>query len=481
VIQENNPNILPDFPISIFPQWLQKFCNEMAENEQVPLDMVAMITLSCFSSALMKKAHIQINQSWKQDLNLYTLILAPSGSNKSGVVSKLRKPITDFEDAYNKANLVPLKSSQLKWDADDGKIKEIIKKLARTETTNQEAIKLKAQSSLIQQDHPAQRPTELRLLCEDATVEKISNLMHHNNGKISIIEPEGMGFFQKLQGQYSSGPSFDIILKSDEDASFRVDRMNSNREDFKIDNPRMTICIACQPTILTNLKSELHESGLFARFLISNNSHLFKPRVLRNDIVSNLYQDTYHRSMQCLLELKECITLTLSDEAFHSFNKLIFEPIQIEIYKGNLTYDHGKSFGGKLAGKLARIIAIVHILDTLGDFATNRMIPQEAVERCAPLLDYFISHKTAFHANSNETKEDRLCSDLMIKIVDYAKGQTRLDGSKFYQDKVRRRFKNVKEYKNQLINMQNRGLIFVHHYDNKKYEIEINTEWKEMI
>jgi len=476
---EENPLEIPDFPITIFPKWLQTYCENVAHTQQVPTDMVAMMMLSCFSTACMKKISIEVSPNWKQDLNLYLLTLAPSGTNKSGVVKVLRKPITDYEENYNISNHSDLQQKKSDWRTATNQLKEIEKELAKPTISDKQSQTYKAKRNLLIEQLNGQEPTEMRLLCDDATIEVMAKLMHENGGKLAMIEAEGHGFIQKLQGQYSGTSNLDLVLKSDEDPTFRVDRINSERKGFLIKNPRMTIGLACQPSIFKNLKQELHGTGLFARFLISNSTHKFKARKLNNDKPDELAQKNYERSIKQILTRKNEITLKLAPDAYDLFNE-IFNGIQNELFNGDLMNEPGKSFGGKLAGRIARIIGIVHMMEQTGYASPSTEINLETVAHCQPLVEYFISHKLSFHANLRETEEERLYQDIMKKIIDFGttfeSGKNEFDGSAFYQKRMRRLFPNVNKFKEVLQAMQKKGLIHLRHYTNNKYTIKYNLE-----
>ena len=480
-IENKEKSELPTFPITVFPEWIQNYCKDLANTEQVPIDMVAMMLLTTFSCACMKKVTIQITKSWKQDLNLFVLTLAPSGSNKSGVVSKLRKPIIEYEQIYNEFNKDTLDAQINEWEVNEMKLKEVKKKLAKPDIEASVRQQHSAQMELISRELKGLKPSELRLLCEDATVEKIAHLMHHNDGKIAIIEPEGHGFFQRIQGQYSNSSNFDIILKSDEDDAFRVDRISNEREDFKIYKPRMTIGLACQPSVVQNLKAELYGTGLFARFLISNSVHKFKPRKLNNDEPNLNLQKFYSKAINDLLALKEERTLSFTDDAYTVFNT-IYNEIQKELFHGDLTDENGKSFGGKFAGRVARIIAIIHVMGFTGYDEIPIKINHETVERCEPLIEYFISHKVAFHATLSETEEERAYRDVLKKIADFMNGQKTVNGSEFHQKRMRRQYPKAHQFKDLLLAMESEQFIKIHRQSSiKTYEIEISNRGHELI
>jgi len=479
-VGNSEKNELPSFPITVFPNWIQNFCNDVAHTQQVPIDMVAMGVLNTFACACMKKITFQVTKTWKQDLNLYTLTLAPSGSNKSGVVSLLRKPIVDYEDEFNESNEAALNTKIYEWEVNEMKLKEIKKKLANPDITEENEQYYTAQMEYTSGKLTGLKPSKLRLLCDDATVEKVAQLMYHNDGKMAIIEPEGHGFFSKLQGQYSNGCNLDLFLKADEDSHVLVDRVNNEREDFKITYPRLTIGLACQPSVVQNLKTELHGTGLFARFLISDNADKFKPRKLVNDKADQTTERQYDRAVKTLLSLKEKVILSLTEDAYAAF-ELIYNEIQEELYFGDLKDENGKNFGGKFAGRFARVVGLVHIMDSTGYTKIPTEIPLEVVERCKPLVDYFVSHKVDFHAVATESEEEKFYRDVLEKIANFANGEKTVNASSFYQNRMRRKYPKVRQYRELLQAMEEKGLIILHKQPNTRtYEIEISKKGCEL-
>ena len=430
--------------------------------------------------ACAKKIAIEITPNWQQDLNLYLLTLAPSGTNKSGVVKVLRKPITDYENEFNESNKAVLEQKRSEWRIANQSLKEIEKELAKPTIDEDLKKQHEARRKSLLERLKEQEPTELRLLCDDATVEVMAKLMSENGGKIAMIEAEGHGFVQKLQGQYSGKPNLDLVLKSDEDPSFILDRINNERKGFKIENPRMTIGLACQPSVFTNLKADLYDTGLFARFLISNSAHKFKPRILNNDKPDEKLQGEYGKAIKQLLNRESNLTLTFKPDAYNLFNNDIYKKIQDELFHGDLTNDHGKSFGGKLAGKIARIIAIVHMMEQAGYEEPSTQISLEAVKRCILLVDYFISHKLDFHAKTTETAEEREHDDIMKKIIEFGEicksGKNEFEGSAFYRARMRRRFPKAEEFKKVLEAMHKKEFLEMIPRANNKYLIRYNPD-----
>ena len=190
---------LPVFPVSIFPEWLQKYVLNVADASQTPVDASGMAALSVLSAALAKKFVIRpfTEGSWTETNNLYTVVVLPSGERKSLVHGLLVKPIIEFE------------------------------KIMRDQFSND----VVADATM--------KPKLRRFVADDVTPEKLVELLQDNGERMAILSAEG-GLFEMLDGKrYGNNPFLDVYLKAYTGDYVAVDRVG--RPSEVINTPILTI------------------------------------------------------------------------------------------------------------------------------------------------------------------------------------------------------------------------------------------------
>ena len=94
---------------------------------------------------------------------------------------------------------------------------------------------------------------EPRLLADDATVEKLGQLLAEQDGRIGIFASEG-DVLDLMSGRYRDGmPNIGVYLRGHSGDTHRVDRLNRPAEYVR--RPAIAIGISVQPEVLAGLKS----------------------------------------------------------------------------------------------------------------------------------------------------------------------------------------------------------------------------------
>ena len=72
---------IPPFPIDTLPSWMGGYIAALAESTQTPTDLGAMLGLSAVAATAGGRVNIQINRSWREPLNLWTVsVMERAGS-----------------------------------------------------------------------------------------------------------------------------------------------------------------------------------------------------------------------------------------------------------------------------------------------------------------------------------------------------------------------------------------------------------------
>ena len=85
------------------------------------------------------------------------------------------------------------------------------------------------------------------MIADDITPESLGTLLFEQNGRISVMSPEG-GIFEIIAGRYSGNPNMEIFLKGHAGDMPRVNRQG--RPSQHIAHPAVTMGLAVQPEVL---------------------------------------------------------------------------------------------------------------------------------------------------------------------------------------------------------------------------------------
>ncbi|MEW8231487.1 MAG: YfjI family protein [Candidatus Thiodiazotropha endolucinida] len=355
---------LPPFPVEALPPVLRRFSEEVAESYQVPVDMPAMLSLVTAAVPLSKYLRIQLRPDWSEPCNVYVAVALPPASRKSAVVATMTKPLYAFERESKKAIQSTAKRAKLKQDALSGKLKKA--KKAAEQANPDELDQALREIEEIENQMP-ETPTPVRLVADDVTPEKLASLLAENDGKMAIISAEG-GIFESIAGRYSNGiPNLDVILKGHAGDNLRVDRVGRDTE--LVDSPALTIGLTVQPEVLKGLavKPGFRDRGLIGRFWLVMPPSMIGSRKIETQPIFPDTRIKYEYLIGDLLDLFHHIGddqlpttryISLEPEAGQIFKEYC-QSIEKELGPGG-SMEMIKDWGGKLAGGVARIAAILH-------------------------------------------------------------------------------------------------------------------------
>jgi hypothetical protein len=273
--------------------------------------------------------------------------------------------------------------------------------IAAARTTGQERDTLAAEAEEIARALRAlQVPVEPRLLADDATSEKLGQLLAEQQGRIGIFAAEG-DVLDLMSGRYSDGvPNIGVYLRAHSGDTHRVDRLNRPAEYVR--KPAIAIGISVQPEVLASLKARpsLHGRGLLARFLYALPTSLLGRRTTRAPAIPVGVAAEYERHITRLLAIEAAFDaegglaqhrVTFASDAADRFDQFCQQVERMLAPEGDLA--HMSDWGGKFAGATSRVIAILH-LATHGDSSQPWTIPisVSTVENGLRIADYLLIH-----------------------------------------------------------------------------------------
>lgn len=90
-----------EFPVSIFPNRIQRIIREVHECHSYPTDYIAASILTAIAVGIGNTHLVQIKQGWQESPILYMALIGRPGANKSHPLSFAMKPFLDFDYQQN--------------------------------------------------------------------------------------------------------------------------------------------------------------------------------------------------------------------------------------------------------------------------------------------------------------------------------------------------------------------------------------------
>ncbi|MFF0484109.1 YfjI family protein [Streptomyces sp. NPDC004435] len=387
----NPRGTLPAFPVDALPDWLAAMTAGVAEETQTPVDLAGCLALAVVGTAAGGRLTVSVRGQWSEPVNIYTAVALPPGNRKSAVFGLMTKPLLAAEKA-----LIELTATQRAEAAAAARISKAAAERAEKLAANAEPeklVELTAQAvALSEAAERAVVPAEPQLVADDVTAESLTTLLAQQDGRISILSPEGE-IFEIIAGRYSGAPNMGIFLKGHAGDMARVNRQV--REAQYIETPAITMGLAVQPDVLDAIGQikGADGRGLLARFLYSKPESLVGYRNLTPELLAPETGGTYAQKLGhlalTLAAWTESATLTLTPEADAVL--LAYQRVTESRLRKDGPLWPVINWASKRDGAVARIAGLLH-LATHPEDAWHRPIAAETMAAATRLGDYFTAH-----------------------------------------------------------------------------------------
>jgi len=384
----------PNFPVDCLPETVGRFVKQLAESTQTPIEMAGILSLGILATAFQSKYDVQITPDWKEPLCLYPVAIAEPGERKSAVISALSRPVYEYEAEQRELEAAEIAQNQTEHTILEKALQaaqnSVTKGKGNYEAKRQEALDLSAQLANFKEKHP------LRLMVDDATPEKLVEIMETQGGSITVASAEG-GVFDAIKGRYDRAANFDIYLKGHSGDPLSVERIG--RKSNYIATPRLTMMLTIQPSVLHGLMDNetFRGRGLCGRFLYAICKSKMGHREVSPEPISATVKEEYRQFVRKILSDQGSGTIYLSTEANSIREKY---QARIERRLGN-DWGHMRDWGGKLTGAMVRIAALLH----LARFSATEAISKETMLEATSIAEFLGVHaEAAYQTMGNDTR-----------------------------------------------------------------------------
>ena len=398
--------LLRPFPVDVFPGWLADQVDAVAEATQTPTDLAGSVALACLSTAAGGKVLVQVDRSWLEQVNLYTVTALPPGSRKSPVFRAMTAPLSDAEVALQEAAAEQRIETELAARIAYARAEDLAKKAERATANPQEAL---ADATAAAKEAAAIVVPELpRLMTDDVTPESCISLLATHGGRLAVLSAEGDVFATLTGTRYSAAPNLGVFLKGHAGDKLQVDR--KGRESESIDRPALTLGVTTQPGTLQGLAAQpgFRDRGVLARILYSLPVNTVGTRNNQAHSVPEPTETTYRDALRTLVLLladhDTPHTLDLTPDARQillDFQDWI-EP-RLHPHTGQLAPI--TDWASKLAGAVVRLAALLHLAHT---FTTGyaRPITADTMHAAERIGRYYLDHALAVYDLMGQSHPD---------------------------------------------------------------------------
>ncbi|MCE9616485.1 MAG: DUF3987 domain-containing protein [Lentisphaerae bacterium] len=386
---------LPPFPVEVLPVAFRHYVEEVAASRQVAPDLPAVLALSAAAIACARRYKVEIGLTHSEPANLYTLTLLEPGERKSAVFRDMLAPVDECERMLREAAAPEICRAEERRKCEEVRLAELRKRAGREDNPDRRAELLTEAEDLAAA--LTRIPTAPRLLTGDCTPERLVSLMAENGGRIAQADAEGGTFFNLIGGQYTKNGAgnFEVYLRAHPGDAIRVDR--TTRPGECITEPALTLMLTGQPDLLRNVpdRERLRGRGLLARFLFALPAGNVGARTYQNREIAPTAKADYGRAVAALLAVPDPATpqnptayhpLQIKGEALDVWATFADETERNMGPDGVLA--HARDWGAKLAGAVARIAGLLHVMAD----ATEPNIPPATVAAAWAVGQYFQSH-----------------------------------------------------------------------------------------
>jgi hypothetical protein len=258
------------FDYELLPQVLQQYVGDVAERMQCPPDFPAVALLTVLSSVIGRRCGIMPKKldDWTVVPNLWGMVIGRPGVMKSPPLQEVMRPLqilqTRAVETYE-SEVAEHQAGSLLATEGERVAKEAIRKLLKMGKRAEASVR--AQDAVRLDPH---EPTCKRYVVNDATVEKLGEILQQNPFGLLHFRDELTGFFRALDRQGHEADRAFYLECWNGDGSHTYDRIG--RGTLHIQAACLSILGGIQPGPLTDLVRGLRGSGddgLLQRFQLA--------------------------------------------------------------------------------------------------------------------------------------------------------------------------------------------------------------------
>jgi len=385
----------PELPVDQWPSVLADYVEGASAETETPRALPAMLAVGAISAAVQRVLSVQVKPGYAEPANLFIAVALPPGTRKSQEFKRATRPLVRWEAKQRESTDEQRAEAESKLATHNQRVSELRKRAAKA-TDDDEAEDLAQQVADLEAKAPT-IPKPARLFTGDVTTEHLGTMMAEQREAVAVMNAEG-GLFETMAGRYGNGiPNYDLFLSGHAGDPVRVDR--GSREPVLLDDPRLTVCLAVQPDVLSALSSKpgFRGRGLLGRFLYAVPESNLGDRDGDGPAMNAWVLDQYVAAVGELIDYGQTadpVTVHLTPDAFQTWQALWAE-IEADMKAGE-RFEHMRDWAGKAPGAAARLAALFHAFRHGRELAMHE-ISADDMDAAADTIRSLADHATAVY------------------------------------------------------------------------------------
>jgi Protein of unknown function (DUF3987) len=269
-IESSMPAVAPFVP-ELLPDALRDYVLDVADRQQAPPDFAAVAALCGLSSLVGNAVRVRPKQhdDWEVVPNLWGAIIGRPSAMKSPAMRSALAPVYGLQDTIRKEWEAAQREASVEAALSELDAKEAAKKAAKAikDGKREEAKRLLAEHS---GDGDEEAPCP-RLIVNDATVEKLGELLNENPRGLLLIRDELPGFLARMESEEHQSERAFYLEAFNGDGQFTYDRIG--RGTVRIENCTLSIIGGVQPARIAPLvrgaMTGVSDDGLIQRLQLT--------------------------------------------------------------------------------------------------------------------------------------------------------------------------------------------------------------------
>ncbi|CAE6864602.1 DUF3987 domain-containing protein [Burkholderia sp. R-69980] len=272
------PSGLPPVPpfdaAALLPAGLAEWVIDTAHRLQCPPDYAAVGLVVALSSVIGGRLCIrpkQLDTSWTVTPNLWGMVIGRPSTLKSPALAVALAPLKALDTSAQAAYEADVQQFQAAKMAHDLALAHVKKKVTTGSAAPQQYSQTASSIASVLQQQPA-KPKRMRYTVNDATVEKLGEILSENPNGVLLFRDELKGFLADLDGEDNAVRRAFILQAWEGGGSYDFDRIG--RGHIHIERTILSVLGSTQPGVIeaylaTALRGGVGDDGLMQRFQLA--------------------------------------------------------------------------------------------------------------------------------------------------------------------------------------------------------------------
>lgn len=370
-----DPEVLPlggeafeDWPTEWLPEPVRNWVEACNVTLGVPRVMAIAAALCSAATLCQGKLRVRIRPGWDEPVNLYWLVLAPTGARKSALLKLATEPVRRLQAQLEAENEPLAHEARCDLKRAEAQHSRLIRQIKAHKHTDGYSQHLQDIRELEHEIRNTVVPKAPRWLCDDVNPTVIPKVLKHNLeaegiARLAVLDAEGT-FLSNLLGRHDKKGSANVdpLLKAFNGEPVDMIRTSQTSDDLvrvHLPHSYVTMCLLVQPLFKDRLinRPELAENGFLGRCIVSETAARSADPPWDAPGIPDHVQEAYANWVLDFARLPQdaLVDLSTSEEAQEAMRGMNRTVTALKLSDAG-----GDGWLARSIGKIARIYALLH-------------------------------------------------------------------------------------------------------------------------